>query len=109
MNVTTTHQNGAAVVALSGDIDLDSSPQARSALLAAVTDASAERIVADLAAVSYIDSSGVASLVEALQKAKAAGKVFVLATVSDAARRVLELARLDRVFTIHATLEDALA
>ena len=108
MNVTLTQTGGDAVVALGGDIDLDSSPEVRSTLLGALADPATERVVADLAEVAYLDSSGVASLVEALQKAKGAGKTFVLASVSDAARRVLELARLDRVFTIHATRDEAL-
>ena len=99
MDVTTTDADGVTVVALAGDVDLETSPQARSALLAAVTGGNGG-VVADLPGVTYIDSSGVASLVETLQKARGAGKTFALAAVSDAARRVLELARLDRVFTL---------
>ena len=57
---------------------------------------------------SYIDSSGVASLVEAFQVAKKQGKGFALVSVNAAALRVLQLARLDKVFTIHETLADAL-
>ncbi|MCG8512361.1 MAG: STAS domain-containing protein, partial [Rhodospirillales bacterium] len=59
-------------------------------------------------AVNYIDSSGVASLVESLQAARKAGLDFGLVSVSDAALRVLQLARLDKVFRIHATIDDAL-
>ena len=59
--------------------------------------------------VAYIDSSGIASLVEALQTARTQQAVFVLADVSEAAQRVLQLARLDKVFTIHHSLADALA
>ena len=108
MKVTLTQKGGDTVVALNGDVDLDSSPEVRNSLLGALSDSTTERVVADLAEVGYLDSSGVASLVEALQKAKGAGKTFVLAAVSEPARRVLELARLDRVFTIHATRDEAL-
>ena len=59
--------------------------------------------------VSYIDSSGVASLVESFQSARNAGLLFGLVAVSETALRVLKLARLDLVFPIHATLEDGLA
>ena len=62
----------------------------------------------NLEKVSYIDSSGVASLVEAFQTAKKAGSAFGLVSVNPAAMRVLELARLDKVFTIHATLAEGL-
>ncbi|HEY5720148.1 MAG TPA: STAS domain-containing protein [Gammaproteobacteria bacterium] len=106
MNITTTTRDTTAIVSLSGDVDLETSPQVRKALLAALGSGS-DAVLADLAEVTYIDSSGVASLVEALQKARGAGKRFALVAVSDAAHRVLELARLDRVFTIHASVEDA--
>ena len=65
-------------------------------------------VLVDLSAVTYIDSSGVASLVEALQASRKKGTQFALAAASEPARRVLELARLDRVFTMHDTVEDAL-
>jgi anti-sigma B factor antagonist len=94
------------VVALDGDVDLQSSPDARTALLAAV--GRGKPVFVDLSRVGYIDSSGIASLVEALQRARQNGSPFVLAAVSDAALRVLKLARLDKVFRIFPTLEDAL-
>jgi anti-sigma B factor antagonist len=58
--------------------------------------------------VTYIDSSGIASLVEALQDARKRGSRFALVSVSEAVHRVLQLARLDKVFAIHASLADAL-
>jgi anti-sigma B factor antagonist len=100
-------RRGSIVVALEGDIDLEGSPAARKVLLEAV--ALGQPVYVDLSGVSYIDSSGIASLVEALQRARHGGTGFALASVSDSARRVLELARLDRVFTIHASLDDALS
>ena len=100
-------RRGSIVVALEGDIDLEGSPAARRILLDAV--GRGQPVFVDLSGVSYIDSSGIASLVEALQRARQGGTGFALASVSDAARRVLELARLDRVFTIHASLDDALS
>ena len=66
-------------------------------------------IMVDLSEVGYIDSSGVASLVESFQAARKSGQDLVLISVSDGAKRVLELARLDKVFTIRDTLEDGIA
>ena len=66
-------------------------------------------VLVDMSAIAYIDSSGVASLVEAFQSARKAGSRFALVAVSEAALRVLQLARLDRIFSIHASLDDALA
>jgi len=62
----------------------------------------------DLSAVEYIDSSGIASLVEGYQVAKGLGLDFSLVGVSDSAMSVLRLARLDQVFPIFTSLEDKL-
>ena len=96
------------VVSFEGDVDLQSSPVARDVLLDAVERSG--RVVVDLSAVGYIDSSGIAALVEALQRSRQrqGGASLALAAVSDPVLRVLRLARLDRVFTIHPTLADAL-
>jgi anti-sigma B factor antagonist len=98
---------GAIVVALSGDVDLESSPRARTLLLDCV--GRKQPVLVDMSKIAYIDSSGVASLVEAFQSARKAGTRFALVSVSEAALRVLQLARLDKIFAIHASLEDALA
>jgi anti-sigma B factor antagonist len=100
-------EGGQVVVALRGDVDLSSSPEARQVLLASV--ARGVAVVVDLSGIHYIDSSGIASLVEALQSARRQKTGFGLAAVSDSARRVLELARLDRVFTIHPSVDEGLA
>ncbi len=102
-----TEREGTLVLLLKGDVDLESSPVAREILLECV--ARKRPVIADLSAVSYIDSSGVASLVESLQQARKGNTDFALAAVSDSAMRVLQLARLDQVFTIFETVEDGLA
>ena len=94
------------VVWLGGDVDLEHSPRAREILLEAVGRGKA--VFVDLSGVDYIDSSGVASLVEAYQAARQRGVGFALVSVNTAARRVLELARLDKVFVIHENLADGL-
>ena len=99
-------EGGAVVASLAGDVDLESSPRARELLLGLVR--GGRKVLVDLSAVHYIDSSGVASLIEALKAARLGGTGFALVAPNPAALRVLELARLDRVFTIHPTLADAL-
>ena len=100
-------EGGVSVVSLRGDVDLESSPRAREVLLRCVR--AGRDLTVDLSGVRYIDSSGIASLVEAFQEARKKGTHFSLAAVSPAALRVFQLARLDRVFTIHETVEEALA
>jgi anti-sigma B factor antagonist len=96
----------ASIVVLKGDVDLESSPAAREVLLKSVEGAG--KVLVDLSSVTYIDSSGVASLVEALQAAKRNGGRFALVAASDPTRRVLELARLDKVFTMYTTVDEGL-
>lgn len=100
-------EQGATVVSLKGDVDLERSPLARKILLECVN--RGKPVLVDLSAVGYIDSSGVASLVEALQSARKKGGALALAQVSEGALRVLQLARLDKIFIIHETVEDGLA
>jgi anti-sigma B factor antagonist len=99
-----TEETGRTVVALAGEVDLQHSPAARKALLGAVERACP--VFVDLSSVTYIDSSGIASLVEAYQSARKAGTDFALVRVSEAAMRVLALARLDKVFTVLDHLDD---
>ncbi len=99
-------ERGALVVSFKGEVDLEHSPKAREVLLDCVGRGRA--VFVDLSEVSYIDSSGVASLVEAFQLAKQMESTFALVAVNPAAMRVLALARLDRVFEIHDTLDDGL-
>ena len=97
-------ESGKSVVSFEGDVDLENSPTARKVLLDCVEQG--RDVVVDMSAVNYIDSSGIASLVEAFQTARRKGTSFALAAVSASALRVFELARLDKVFTIHKTVAD---
>jgi anti-sigma B factor antagonist len=102
MSYTVQQDSGYDIVCLTGDIDLSCSPQARRTILACLS--RGHHTLVDLSGVSYIDSSGVASLVEGFQAARKHALRFGLLGVSDAAMSVLALARLDTVFPIHADL-----
>jgi len=91
-----------SVAALQGEVDLSSSPQARATILDCLNDG--QSLLVDLSAVDYIDSSGIASLVEGFRLARDKQLTFGLLAVSDAALRVLRLARLDNVFPIYADM-----
>lgn len=100
-------RDNAVIVALEGEVDLATSPEARRVLLDAVD--RKQPVMVDMSGVTYIDSSGVASLVESLQKARRTGVDLALVSVSDSALRVLRLARLDRVFSIYDSVDDGIA
>jgi anti-sigma B factor antagonist len=106
MNLETREAGGAVVVSLGGEVDLQHSPRLRKTLMELMLDG--REVVVDMAQVAYIDSSGIASLVEAYQMARKGGGRFILAAVSEPARRVLQLARLDRVFAMADTVDAAL-
>ena len=104
MNQCLTEADGRyAVVRLSGEVDLSWSAQVRQAVLAALADS--EHVAVHLGAVQYIDSSGIAALVEGFQNARGRGQRFVLVAVSAPVKAVLKLARLDRVFELVESLE----
>ena len=63
-------------------------------------------VIVDLSDVKYMDSSGVASLVEGLQHAKKLGQDFVLAAPTGSVLGVIKLARLDKVFRIVASVAE---
>ena len=100
-------REGYVLVRLRGEVDLSWSQAVRRAVLDALADD--EPVGVDLSEVSYIDSSGIAALVEGFQTARARGGRFALVAVSDAVRAVLELARLDRVFLLVATPDAVIA
>ena len=89
---------GKVTVVVGGEVDLSWSSDIRDLILKALT--MEDRIEVDLSAVSYIDSSGIAGLVEGLQKAKKNNKSFALYQPSPSVMSVLKLARLDQVFSI---------
>jgi anti-sigma B factor antagonist len=91
--------NNGSVIRVQGEVDLYSSPDLRKAILKAVPSAEGGLAI-DLSGVTYIDSSGVATLVEGLRSAREHGTTFTLVEPSDAVRQVLELARLDSVFEV---------
>ncbi len=103
MNINIKHEEGVSILELTGDVDLSCSPEARKHILEALQDN--KNLLINLAEVTYIDSSGIASLVEGYQTAKKHSLDFALLSASDAVMSVLQLARLDKVFPIFDTLE----
>lgn len=104
MNINTEDKESYTVIKFEGEVDLACSPDARQSILSNLEEN--KNLLVDLANVSYIDSSGVATLVEGYQTAKKQSLDFCLIGVSDAAMSVLKLARLDQVFPIFKSTEE---
>ena len=88
-----------SLIRVSGEVDLYSSPELRKTILKTVPSARGA-VAIDLSGVTYIDSSGVATLVEGLRSARKADTEFILVSPSAAVLQVLQLARLDSVFEV---------
>ena len=94
------------ILFLSDDIDLDSSPEVRENIKDLIS--KAKIIEIQLSKVKYIDSSGIAALVEGMQVSKSSSKEFYLTDVSNEVMKVIQLAHLDKVFKIkNATGQNA--
>jgi anti-sigma B factor antagonist len=96
------------VLPLEGEIDLHVSPRV-SAALGAMIEQKPPRLVVDLANVTYIDSSGLAVLIEGMQNVEAYGGKFILAGIQENVKPIFEIARLDQVFIIFPHVDAALA
>jgi anti-sigma B factor antagonist len=94
---------------ISGDIDLATSPELRKALLREFRDLKIPRVVLNLERVRYIDSSGVASLVEGLKASRDVGSRLVLFGVNSTIREVLQISRLLKLFEIYENEEQSVA
>jgi anti-sigma B factor antagonist len=96
------------VLPLTGEIDLHVSPVV-TASLTAMIEKKPERVVIDLSEVTYIDSAGLAALIQAMQKVEAYGGKFLLAGLQETVRSIFEISRLDQVFQIFPDTDTALA
>ena len=96
------------VLPLRGEIDLHVSPAVTESLNA-MTEKKPERIVIDLSRATYIDSSGLAALILAMQKVEAYGGWFFLTGLHETMRSIFESSRLDQIFQIFPDVDAALA
>jgi anti-sigma B factor antagonist len=85
-------------VSLSGRITIDSSPDLRAVLLSQLESSSCRILTADFRGVDYIDTSGLALLVEVLKAARTQGKAFHLSGLRERPRYLLEATRLLHLF-----------
>jgi anti-sigma B factor antagonist len=97
---------GGTILDITGDIDLAHSPEMRKALL---QEKRTPKVFLNLEKVRYIDSSGIASLVEGLKASRDQGSRLILYGLSKTVREVMELSRLQKIFEIHDSEAQALA
>jgi anti-sigma B factor antagonist len=106
MKITVRDVGDAKVVEVDGDVDLGTSPALRRILFEALPRAA--RLALNLEAIRYIDSSGIATLIEVLQDSRRLNKQFVLFGLSPAVQEVFRLTHVIRIFQVFPTEQDAL-
>jgi anti-sigma B factor antagonist len=95
-----------AVIRGEGRLNMVSAPRLREAVSEAVA-AGRPRIVVDLSAVDFMDSSGLGALVGCLKTTRQAGGDLRIAAPSEQVTMVLKLSNLDRILTSYASASDA--
>ncbi len=105
LTLTTRTEGNAVILTASGDVDLSGSPLLRQEL----KKHAGKKIVVDLSAVPYMDSSGLATLVEAMQSSRKGGGQLFLCALGDRVRSIFSIAKLESVFKIVPSVEAALA
>jgi anti-sigma B factor antagonist len=96
------------VLDISGDIDMAHSTELRRVVLVEIRESRTPRVVLNMLDVRYIDSSGVASLVEGLKASRDVGSRMILVSLSPFVQEILRLTRLLQIFEIYDTEEKAL-
>ena len=95
------------VVSIDGDIDMHASPQLKQAFEPFITRKSG-RVLVDFSGVSYIDSSGLAVFIEAMQRIQGYGGKFAFFGLRQNVQDIFQFARLDQIFRIYSDKTTAL-
>ena len=99
LKINTKTNKNAVIVEIEGDVDLYSSPQVRKIIIDLISKKTPALLI-NLEGVNYMDSSGIATLVEGLQRTKEYGGSLCIYNLQGAVHDVFELSRLDKVFKI---------
>jgi len=109
VKISARHLEKMTIFDVSGDVDLATSPELRKALLRELREVRMPRVILNLRAVRYIDSSGVASLVEGLKVSRDLGARLILYGLNTSIREVLQLSKLVKIFEICESEEQAVS
>ena len=96
------------VLSITGDIDMHESPHLKQSFEPLIVNKT-KRVLVDFTGVSYIDSSGLAVFIEAMQRIQAYGGKFAFYGLRENVRNIFELARLDQIFLIFPDKDSAVS
>jgi len=106
MDIEVTDYKGIKVITVKGDIDMYSSPALREELIGH-SSTKVSVLLVDFNKVTYIDSSGIATFVEALKHMKTYGGRLRLFGLPVGVKEIFSFSKLDKVFEIFVDIEDA--
>ena len=106
MQISREDKNGISIFRMVGDIDINTSPEVKKSFDKAVGKET-NKVVINMKNVSYIDSSGLATLVEVLKKLRLHGGKLKLTNLSAKVMGLFEITKLDKLFDISNQEEDA--
>ena len=96
------------VLAVAGEVDVYTAPALRDRI-ADLLDKGQQRLVIDLGGVEFLDSTGLGVLVAGLNRAREVGGSLSLVCPQERVLKLFRITGLDEVFTVHSTVDDALA
>ena len=105
MDVKSFEKEGVLVFQVNGEINISTSPELKKQF----EKQPLNKVVVDLEKVNYIDSSGLATLVEILKKTKSQGGSLGLSGLSDKVKSLFEITKLDKLFLILRTQDEAVS
>jgi anti-sigma B factor antagonist len=100
MEMSTVAEGQVTVLSIQGDVDLESSPTLREELKK-ISVTRCPALLIDFAKVTYIDSSGLATLIEYFQTAQAYQGKFGIASLTPRLKNSFAIVRLDEIFPIY--------
>ncbi|PIU41914.1 MAG: anti-sigma factor antagonist [Candidatus Omnitrophica bacterium CG07_land_8_20_14_0_80_42_15] len=108
MHIKTEDKNGIIICYLEGELNLNTAPQLKKAFEKLISEKQ-KKIVINFTDLSYIDSSGLATLVEIFKKLRAYGGVMKLVNLSTKIKSLFEITKLEKLFEIIDNEEKAIA
>ena len=105
MDLKSFERDGVTVFQVGGEINISTSPELKKLF----EKQPSKKLIVDLEKVSYIDSSGLATLVEILKKIKSQGGTLGLAGMSEKVKSLFEITKLDKLFVISGNQQEAVS
>lgn len=108
MQINQEERGDVSIFKVHGDIDIDTSPDVKKLFDKAIS-GSGKKVLINLKDVNYVDSSGLATLVEVLKNLRTSGGQLKLSNLSIKVKGLFEITKLDKLFEIFPEEEDAVS